>query len=275
MILTDSHAHLSLVVERFGRDILASLLIDYAQAWESAMRLGHPLPLILEPGVDPDDLAARVGLLDRGSGLPPFMRLAAGIWPSAANLASPETSLLALEEAMAEAARRGIDIAAIGEGGLDYHHMEGEAEVQARLFEGQIAFASDLGLPMIVHSRDAAADTLAILARTRGSSSIILHCFGYGPAEARAFLDLDCWISFAGNISYKGSDALREACALVPADRLLLETDSPYMNPTPRRGKGATPLDIERTYALAADLRGVSLLELADTISVNAHMLFG
>ncbi len=275
MILADSHAHLSLVAERLGKDMLASLLVDYAQAWESATRLGRPPPLILEPGVEPDDLAARIGLLDRGSGLPPFIRLAAGIWPSAANLASPETSLAALEDARAEAARRGIDVVAIGEGGLDYHHMEGDAEAQARLFEGQISLASTLGLPMIVHSRDAAAETLAILGRTRSSSPIILHCFGYGPAEARAFLDLGCWISFAGNISYKGSEALREACVLVPADRLLLETDSPYMNPMPRRGKSTTPLDIERTYELAANLRGVSLPELAETVSRNAKILFG
>ena len=275
MILTDSHAHLSLVAERLGKDMLASLLVDYAQAWESATRLGRPPPLILEPGVEPDDLAARIELLDRGSGLPPFIRLAAGIWPSAANLASPETSLAALEAASggSRAPRHRGRRDRRGRARLSPHG--GSAEAQALLFEGQISLASTLGLPMIVHSRDAAAETLAILGRTRSSSPIILHCFGYGPAEARAFLDLGCWISFAGNISYKGSEAFREACVLVPGDRLLLETDSPYMNPMPRRGKSTTPLDIERTYALAANLRGVSLPELADTVSRNAKILFG
>ena len=207
--------------------------------------------------------------------MPPFIRLAAGIWPSAANLASPETSIAALRPRWRRP-HAAASVAAIGEGGLDYHHMEGSAEAQARLFEGQLAsLGSALGLPMSPplsgrRDRDARARR-----PPRGGLPVILHCFGYGPTEARSFLDLGCWISFAGNISYKGSEALREACVLVPADRLLLETDSPYMNPMPRRGKSTTPLDIERTYELAANLRGVSLPELADTVSRNAKILFG
>jgi TatD DNase family protein len=153
--------------------------------------------------------------------------------------------------------------------------MDGPAEAQERLFEGQLAIASRLGLPMIVHSRDAAPETLSTISRCRSSSPVIIHCFSYGPAEARAFLDSGCWLSFAGNITYKGSLGIREACALVPSDRLLLETDSPYMNPVPRRGESATPLDVGRSYALAAGLRGVSVAELADVVARNARSLFG
>ena len=275
MVFTDTHAHLSLVSEELGSEGLAAILDDYARAWASAATQGRPGSLILDPGVDPGDLAPRLWLLAREGSLPPFLRLAAGIWPSARSLDSPLSSLAALEASIAQAARDGCEPAAIGEGGLDYHHMEGSAESQALLFEGQLTLAARLGLPMIVHSRDAAAETLDLIARVRSPSPVIIHCFGYGPLEARAFLDSGCWLSFAGNLGYKGSEGLREACALAPDDKLLLETDSPYMNPLPRRGKSATPLDIERTYALAAGLRGVGVADLAETISRNARFLFG
>jgi TatD DNase family protein len=275
MILSDTHAHLSLVSEELGKERLASLIGDYARAWESTAAEGRSGSLLLDPGVDPDDLGPRLELLAPEGRLPPFIRLAAGLWPSARNLASPRSSLDALEVSIARASRDGLEPAAIGECGLDYHHMEGSAEAQALLFEGQIALATRLGLPLIVHSREAAAETLVLISRGRSSAPVIIHCFGYGPSEARAFLDSGCWLSFAGNLTYKGSDALREACAAVPDDRFLLETDSPYMNPVPLRGKASTPLDIERTYALAAGLRSVGVGELAETVSRNARSLFG
>jgi TatD DNase family protein len=274
MIFADSHAHLFLVAEELGRGKLAAILDSYSKAYAEAELEGRPGPIVLDPGVDPGDLVARISLLDGGGGLPSFLRLAAGAWPSAENLAAPAASVASLAAAMDSIASRGIRVAAIGEGGLDYHHMDGSKAAQAELFEGQIALASGLGLPLIVHSRDAAADTLSLIERSRLSTPVIIHCFGYGGEEARAFLDLGCWISFAGNLTYKNSGALRAACALVPEDRLLLETDSPYMNPVPYRGKSATPLDIERTYAHAAELRGVGVPELAAAVSRNAHFLF-
>ena len=275
MAFTDSHAHLSLVSQESGRDVLASVLGLYARAHAAAMQEGRSPPILIDIGVDPDDLRLRLELLGQHGGLPPYIRLAAGLRPSAANLASTESSIAALEAAIVEAERGGARVAAIGEGGLDYHHMEGSAETQELLFEAQLALAARLALPLIVHSRDAATETLALVARRRGGFPVIIHCFGYGPTEARSFLDAGCWLSFAGNLTYKGSDLLRQACALVPEDRLLLETDSPYMNPMPRRRKSATPLDIERTYALAASLRGASVPDLAETVSRNASFLFG
>lgn len=277
MILTDSHAHLSFVAEELGIEALKALLASYAEAQGVAAAEGRARPMLLDPGTEPDDLAARSALLEpwAASG---FLRLAAGVWPSPENLASPETSLATLESAIARAAAGGTRVAAVGEGGLDYHYAEGlEGPLkgaQGELFESQLALASRLGLPMIVHSREAASDTIAILRSREGSSPVLIHCFGYGPGEARALLDLGCFISFAGNLTYKKSDALCETCALVPDDRLLLETDSPYMNPMPRRGKPASPADVERTYAFAARLRGVRIEALAETVSTNAHALF-
>ena len=273
MIFTDTHAHLSLISEELGEEALGSLLGVYAEAHAMAVAAGHQDPIIVDPGVEPQDLPARLELV--GGNLPSFLRFAGGVWPSAENLASPVSSLDCLSASIAEMSRRGIRVAAIGEGGLDYHHMDGSKDLQAELFEGQIALASSLGLPLIVHSRDAAVDTLSLIAKAGISTPVIIHCFSYGSAELVGFLNLGCWISFAGNLTYKKSGALREACAMVPDDRFLLETDAPYMNPMPHRGTSATPLDVERTYATAAELRGVGIPELAETVTANAHFLFG
>jgi TatD DNase family protein len=279
MIFTDSHAHLSSVAEAIGVDSFTALLSDYAEAAVEAVRGGKAPPLLLDIGTEPRDLGARLALIEGAAGPAPgcgsFLRFSAGVWPSAGNLASPRSGLSSLEAAIAEAGRSGYRIAAIGEGGLDYHHMEGGVEAQEELFAGQLSLASRLGLPMIVHSRDAAQATISVVEGAGGSAPVIIHCFGYGREEARAFLDLGCYVSFAGNLTYKGSEGLRAACAFIPEERLLLETDSPYMNPLPRRGKSATPRDIERTYAFAAELRGVPLAELAETVSRNARLLFG
>jgi TatD DNase family protein len=282
MVFSDTHAHLSSVAEELGAEALADILALYARAAGDARAAGGNGPLLLDPGTEPGDLPERIALLGLGPGARPggrgeFLRLAAGVWPSAESLASPAASLSALEASIAEASGSGVRVAAIGEGGLDYYHMAGGPAAQAELFSGQLALAARLGLPMIVHSRDAAADTLALVGRAaeRTPVPVVVHCFGYGPEEARAFLRLGCWISFAGNLTYKGSDALRAACALVPDGKLLLETDAPYMNPLPRRGKASSPADVSRTYALAAELRGVAPEELGETVSRNARELFG
>jgi TatD DNase family protein len=284
MTFTDSHAHLPSVAEELGAETLRAILEGYAEAGAAAAREGRTGPLLLDPGTEPGDLSGRIALLEPAitSG---FLRLAAGVWPSAENLASPARSLAALAAAIGDASLggpgRAVRVAAIGEGGLDYHHMEGSKAAQSELFSGQLDLASRLGLPMIVHSRDAAADTLALVAAARPDPAslrdapVLIHCFGYGPEEARAFLDAGCWISFAGNLTYKGSEALRAALALVPEGRLLLETDSPYMNPLPRRGRPSSPADIERTYVAAAEIRGVAVEALAERLSVNARKLFG
>jgi TatD DNase family protein len=143
------------------------------------------------------------------------------------------------------------------------------------LFRAQAVLAKTLRLPLIVHSREAFGDTLGLVKDFAGSIDIVIHCFGYGAREARAFLDLGCSLSFAGNISYKKSDDLREALARTPLDMLLLETDSPYMNPMPMRGKPSTPMDLGRTIALASELIRIDVEELALLVHRNALRIFG
>jgi TatD DNase family protein len=128
-------------------------------------------------------------------------------------------------------------------------------------------------LPVIIHSRDAAEETAAVLAGFPGIRGVI-HCFSYGTTEARIFLNLGWHISFAGNLTYKNAGNLRETLCFVPPDRLLLETDSPFLAPVPHRGKPSHPGMVAENYALAAELRGVSLRSLAAGIRDNAISLF-
>ncbi|HUX38982.1 MAG TPA: TatD family hydrolase [Rectinemataceae bacterium] len=278
-VYTDSHAHLGLVAERIGEAAVA----DFLGAYAVAARSGTGGPLLLDPGVDPADLQTRLRFAARLLGIeagadgrlrfPDWLRFAAGIWPGKPSLEDPEEAARVLCQSIDAAAKIGVEVAAIGECGFDFYHMEADEASQARLFGMQIEIAVERRLPLMIHTRDAARATLDSIAGA-ADIPIIIHCFGYGPEEARAFLDRGAYISFAGNISYKKSQALREALALVPDDRLLLETDSPYMNPEPLRGKASTPLDVARSYALAASIRDTSIEALADLISRNAASLF-
>jgi TatD DNase family protein len=282
-VLTDSHAHLSLVAEELGRDALDELLASYALTWDEAADspvadppaqslspTAQPLakPLLVDIGVEPGDFEARFALL----GERPYLRYALGIWPGHPWVDEVAAALAGLERSLEAAGPRA---SAIGECGLDYHYEEESAAAQRELFEGQIEIAARRGLPMVVHSREAAADTLSILKSAAKLPRTVIHCFGYGAAEAEAFLALGCAISFAGNVTFKMSEGLNAALRLVPEERLLLETDSPYMNPMPRRGKPSSSADIERTYAYAAAARMVDGGQLAQAVSRNALEIFG
>jgi TatD DNase family protein len=261
-VLTDSHAHLGYVRDRLGQAHVDSLLEGWSRSTTNA--------LILDPGVEFDDFPQRRAAF----GTWPCVRLAAGIWPDSASMHQVTERVTVLEQYV-----RGVDCVAVGECGLDYHWMSGSPAQQAALFGAQLELAIACGKPLIVHSRDAFADTLSIVASVAGRIPVLIHCFGYGPAEAEAFIKAGCWLSFAGNVTYRKADALRQACRLVPDDRLLLETDAPYMNPEPRRGRDASPLDIGRTYALVADLRRLDgpagVATLAALVTRNATGLFG
>jgi len=279
-VFTDSHAHLEMVAERLGRPVAAEVLRAYeSQASETGRQI-----LLLDPGVEPDDIDRRsrlaallLGLSQDAKGrydFPPWLRFAAGVWPGRPSLDDSEGSVAALEESIDRAADLGVEVAAIGECGLDFHHMEADEAVQRRLFELQIAVAKKRRLPLLVHTRDAAQSTIETLEDAAGGVTVLIHCFGYGPAEAKTFLEMGAFVSFAGNLSYRRSEPLREALSSVPDDRLLLETDAPYMNPEPRRGKPSSPLDVARTYEVAASIRGTTVEALAEIVAANARRLF-
>jgi TatD DNase family protein len=153
--------------------------------------------------------------------------------------------------------------------------MEAERERQLALFEAQAALAQARNLPLIVHSRDAFQDSLGVVSTLGGRIPVILHCFSYGPREAEAFLAAGCLLSFAGNLTYRRAEPLSEALRVAAKGKaFLVETDSPYMNPMPGRGKASTPLDIGRTYAYAASALGQELSELVKAVQERSVKIF-
>ncbi len=156
----------------------------------------------------------------------------------------------------------------IGEAGLDYYRMRQEKEPQMRAFEFQAALARDTGVPLVVHSRDAMDDSIELLARIRPGAGV-MHCFSGGSREARRVMDLGFMISFAGNLTYRAAADLHDAARYVPLDRVLLETDAPFLAPVPLRGRKNRPEHVAHTYAFFASLRGEKTETIMESVQKN------
>ena len=227
-----------------------------------------------------------------------FIYFSAGIWPDVDSIHNRLEKMKVLEESIQKA--QNIDsksqlsnlhtkIIAIGEGGLDHHWnpsgcdgrcqsdfdqqtYDGEKE----LFEMQLALAKKMNLPIIVHSRDAFEDTLACI-KNSGHNKGIIHCYSYGLEEARKFLDLDYYISFSGSVTYTKKskmEDLKDLICSIPENRLLLETDAPYLSPVPLRGTPNTPNNIKHTYEFIAGIRGITIENLCKLVDDNCRRLF-
>ncbi len=164
----------------------------------------------------------------------------------------------------------------IGETGLDYYYEHSPRERQQASFRSHIAAARESGLPVIVHTRDADADTAAILADEMGKGPFtgLIHCFSTGRELAEQALELGLYISLAGIVTFAKSDALREIVADLPLDRLLVETDAPYLAPAPKRGKRNEPAFVIHTAERLAELKGVTPAALAAATTANFFNLF-
>ena len=163
-------------------------------------------------------------------------------------------------------------VVAVGETGLDYHYGAGTKREQRLLFDAQLALADEAGLPVVIHCREAAADTVDALAGFDGV--VVLHCFSE-PELLPAALQRGYYVSFAGNATYSKSGDLRAAATRVPADRLLVETDSPYLAPQPRRGRPNEPANVVHTVAALAAARGEEAAEVGARTAANARVAFG
>ncbi len=163
---------------------------------------------------------------------------------------------------------------AVGEIGLDYHYEGADKGAQRELFEAQLRLAASLSLPVQIHSRDACADTLAILQANRDclKGGFLMHCYSYGAENLDAFLALGAYVSFGGVVCFKNARRAVEAAALCPMDRILSETDSPYLSPF--RGEKNTPANIPVIVEKLATIKGVTLNEMRDAIRANARALF-
>lgn len=162
---------------------------------------------------------------------------------------------------------------AVGETGLDYYRDLAPRGRQTESFRGQAALATELGKPLVVHTRAADADTVAVLSALSAEVPVVLHCFS-SPALLEPALENGWYVSFAGNVTYPKAAELRWAAARVPATRLLAETDSPYLAPQSVRGRRNEPAHIVHTLAALADARGADVSELEEQIEANAASVF-
>ena len=175
------------------------------------------------------------------------------------------------------AATRHPKVVALGEAGLDYHYDRSPRDAQERGFRTHITAARETGLPLVIHSRNADDDTAHILEDETGKGAFpaVLHCFTGGPDLARRAIALGLFISFTGILTFKASDALRTIAAELPADRILVETDAPYLAPLPFRGKRNEPSYVIETAKVLAQVRGVSFEDIAWQTTDNFFRLFG
>jgi TatD DNase family protein len=182
-----------------------------------------------------------------------------------------------------EALAANREVVAIGEIGLDYYYDNSPRNVQRDVFEAQLEWAERTKKPILVHLRnapsrddgDAYGEAMAVIANHPKLSGGVIHCFSGSVADARRALDLGFYVSFAGPVTYPKSSELREAAAYVPTDRILCETDSPYLAPQTKRGKRNEPAFVREVYEKIAQLRGVSLNEFSASVWENGERLFG
>ena len=260
--MIDSHCHLA--DGTFAKDLDDVV----ARAKEAGLQR---VMVILEGGnVTEAEQATRIERLW------PDTRFAIGVHPHQAHQFSddPRRAVAVVREQFAAtpAAR------AVGEIGLDYHYDFSPRDVQQAVFRGQVRLARELQRPVVVHTREADEDTLAIL-REEGASEHhqvrgVLHCFTGNDALAAGGLDLGFYISLAGIITFPRAGDLRETVRRVPLDRLLTETDSPFLAPVPHRGKRNEPAYVARVVDTLADLHGLAPADMAARTSANFHTLF-
>ena len=295
-MFSDTHFHFKLISEEWGLNGPETLI---AMA-ENNCNFG------LDIGTKADDLPLRqasceksisqINDLKLADRVRNFLYFSAGIWPDVEEIHDRENCIKNLRHCIKVATDdKDQDtlhrkIIAIGEAGLDHHWNPSGADGrnqsdfdektfygERELFEMQIELAKEMNLPLIIHTRDAFEDTLDCL-KNCGYHRGIIHCFSYGIEEARTFLDLGWYIAFGGAVTYNKKaklQAVKELLEFVPSERLLLETDSPYLTPVPLRGTPNSPDKIKYVYDFIAQVRKTSVEELSNLVDSNIKSLFG
>jgi TatD DNase family protein len=255
----DSHCHLA--DETFGAELEAVVARAKSAGVERAL-------VILEAGNEQEAAQAR-----RLQDLWPEVRTSVGIHPHAAHEYGTHTErvLTTVRDQLV----RTPETRAIGEIGLDYHYDYSPRDVQQTVFRTQLRLARDLKLPVVIHTREAEEDTVNIL-RDEGKGDVtgVLHCFSGSADLARAGLDLGFYISFAGMLTFNNAGPLRETARLVPLDRVMTETDSPFLAPVPHRGKRNEPAFVMHVVAALAKLHAIDVGEVDQQTTANFHRLF-
>jgi len=250
--LVDSHVHLD--DKQFDADREGAI--------ERALAAGVDRMMAIGTGNGPADLDVAVRMADRY----PFMYATIGVHPHDASKATDETwthmrSLAAHPKVLA-----------VGEIGLDYHYDFSPRDVQRAVFEQQLALAAEFGKPIVIHTREAWDDTLAIL-RAHWQGGGIMHCFTGDESQARQALDLGFHLGFGGVLTFPKAEAVRRAARIAPDDRILVETDCPYLAPVPHRGKRNEPAFVVETARRLAEVRGVTMDAVAESTTRNFEQL--
>lgn len=255
--MIDSHCHLD--SERFAADQEAVVERAFASGVETILTIGT--------GDGPPDIEGALRIAER------YERIYAtvGVHPHDASLWTEEVGRRQTE------LLKHPKVLAFGEIGLDYHYDHSPREVQRPVFTEQMRIAADARRPIVIHTREAWDDTFELIERHWKPTGLggIIHCFSGGAPEARRSLELGLHLSFAGIVTFPKSLDIQEAARLCPADRLLIETDAPFLAPAPHRGKRNEPAFVAHTAAKLAELRGVSPDEIARTTTTNFRSLLG
>jgi len=252
--LFDSHAHLT---DRSFASELDAVLSRAA---------GRGVRTVVSIASDLEDARDAIGLAEKSS--QPQVLATAGIHPHEAERWNPET------HGELEDLARSSSVVAIGETGLDFHYDNAPRDAQIEAFRSQVEVAERLGMPVVAHSRDADVEVAGIVRDYRGRAIGVLHCFSGGAELLEAALEAGWYVSFSGIVTFKNFKDVQQVRA-VPADRLLVETDSPYLAPVPRRGRRNEPALVKEVLERVAEIRGEEPKELAETTYRNACRFYG
>ncbi len=253
--LTDSHAHVDGPEFDADRDAVLA----------RARAAGVNRMVVIGAVGEPSSAERAVALAERD----------AEIWATVATHPHDVAKMTPAWWAVHDRLARHPRVVAIGETGLDYYYDHSPHDAQRDAFARFIALAHAVNKPVVCHIRDAHADALAILREHRAAElGIIVHCFTGTPDDARAYAELGYYVSFSGIVTYKTAQPLRDAVAHVPRDRLLVETDCPYLAPVPKRGKRNEPAFVVHTAELVAKVAGMSFEELAAVTTANAARIY-
>ena len=255
MELIDTHAHLTFEeLESQAQDVIARSIEAGVVAWVTI-------------GTDRQQMDKAVNLADRFEN----MYAAAGIHPHYAKDVAPGDIEYLLQLASAG------KIVAVGECGLDFHYNFSAQDLQRDLFRSQLRIAAQVGLPVVVHTRNAFDESMAILDEFAGLlKDVVIHCYGGDEEQTRLVLSRGYHISFTGIVTFKKSDQLREVAKLVPLDKMMIETDCPYISPTPvRNQRPCEPAMLIHTAQTLADLNNISIEEFANQVTATSKRFFG
>lgn len=252
-MLIDSHAHLD--DDRFDKD-RDKVIRDLKN---------QGIELVINPGADVASSVKAVSLANKYENI----YAAVGVHPHDAK--DMDDTTLQLLSSLANNEK----VIAIGEIGLDYHYDNSPRDIQRKWFIEQIRLAKQLKLPIIIHEREASQDMYNILKQEADENLTgVLHCYSGSLEMAREYLKMGFYLSFAGPVTFKNSRVSKEVAQSIPLDRILVETDSPYLAPEPKRGKRNEPLNVRYVAAMIAELRGISFEEIATATTKNVKKLF-